>query len=917
MSFTIQSTPKYSYIRKPVQFGKSVYRNLQMESPKGHLQAQNIVQVFTERIPVKDGGLGEVAKTTTEAQAEFMPEKDVRVVVPYQKAHRDKDLEDPAHAFKDTGVVIPDHDKYGRPVNLKVLQKFEYATGFDDTVDVFTDPKTGNKVEKKIGNWVYALRADEYFIGKNAKNEETGLYKYTYNPDVSDFDKLMMYNRAAAKLLPMLEGNFKGAPSLEKFHNTLKKQNQVPPKVQTAEEERNYAVNNNPESIDVVVAHDWLSGSTFNELPGRDTTKKIFMVHNKYDGINTPEAAMKAGLHIPERLNNREENFSALQNGLETADGTIVNRNFANTLLNTQLAGGQHFVQVLKRKIREERAFNMHHGLSRDITANDVKDTETGKVTIPAAPSLNENFQSWKVAMEKSKVGKSSEDIDKIQKKIDAVVENLAKGNRLNLPNNEAPYQFEPLKTKASNGVPNEDEMKKFKAHNKKTLQLKWGLPVDENAVMIGWAARLEPRQKGFFLVQKSIDNILKAQKDIAKAGGKPKNVQFVMLGNTDDPHIKRWIKQINKDYPGHLYIPNAFANKEEVIQLNSASDFTVLPSIYEPYGLTQLEAMKMGSIPIVHGVDGLRTTVNDPEIVENVFKKQPNWRDHEEAVWTKPQNGFLMAPMDIDEYARYTDQRMDKESLETAYDVIGAAQNSIADLNKKLKDIPLSDAKKRQPLDEAIKKNNDKISGNMTAFIKVLNGAVGNRKYYAEQALEQGKQEEAAQLQQKANAIASLKQRIERQRHITEQDMADVKRVMAPDDSINERESAKLTEAMNRAIGQTPDAATRIRIDALHYVNTEHAWSKLIDTYYKPVFENSFLDAPARARHKAEWAAAQKANEPPKPEPVVEYVKTRQKSTNAASGFSGTTAYYWNYFLELHQQFWAAIGRLFAVRKD
>lgn len=895
MSFTIYNAPKYPYMRRPIQFGKAIHRELQMQSPQGNLQAQNIVHVFTERIPVKDGGLGEVAKTTTEAQAEFMPEKDVRVIVPYQKAHRDTDRRDPAHAFKDTGVVIPEKDKFGRPVNIKVLQKFEFATGFEDTADKFTDAN----VEKDIGNWVYALQADDYFIGKDKEDKETGLYQFTYNPNASNFDKIMMYNRAAAKLVPMLSGEFKGAPNLQKFHNELKLKNRLQTQEQTTKQNR--AINDNPDSIDVVVGHDWLSGPVLNELPDWDTTKKIFMVHNKYDNINSPEAAQKAGLVTPSRLNNREESFSALRMGLEPADGVIVNDNFANTLFNTELAGNPHFVKALRTKAEQHRTFNMHHGLSREVTAADVKDQKTGKVIVPASQSLKENYTTWKAALEKSKEGKSSDEIKPIQAKLDEVAQNLAKAKRLNLPNDELPYEFKPLLIADKNGVPTVKEMGDFKAANKKALQRKWGLTEDPNAVMIGWAARLEPRQKGFFLLQKSMEDILKSGK----------NVQFVILGNTKDPHIESWIRRMNKDYPGQVYIPNAFANQDEVKQLNSASDFTVLPSIYEPYGLTQLEAMKMGSIPIVHGVDGLRTTVNDPEIVNNVFRQQAQVKP--EAVWNEPQNGFLMAPMDIDEYARYTNQRMDVELLETTFNTIEKAKAENREIDAKYPDKSNISAETQEKFD----KNKKAIGDQFTTFVKILEESAQNRKYYQKLAEERGNQSEANVLSQKAQAITELQQRIERQKYISPENLEAVKTVLKADDAINNREAAKLTEAINRAVGQTPESAMRIRLNAFQYVNTVHAWDKLVKDYYKPVFENSFLDLKARARHKAEWEETQEALKPPKSEPPKEYVQTRQNNVKRPTGFTNLTLYYWNRVLELNQQFWATLGRFFALRKD
>ena len=88
------------------------------------------------------------------------------------------------------------------------------------------------------------------------------------------------------------------------------------------------------------------------------------------------------------------------------------------------------------------------------------------------------------------------------------------------------------------------------------------------------------------------------------------------------------------------------------VARINAGSDFTILPSLYEPYGLTQLECTKLASIPIVHGVDGLKSTISDP--VHNGkewFKSRVAGKP--ERVWQYGQTGVMIEPFDVSTYRK------------------------------------------------------------------------------------------------------------------------------------------------------------------------------------------------------------------------------------------------------------------------
>lgn len=86
--------------------------------------------------------------------------------------------------------------------------------------------------------------------------------------------------------------------------------------------------------------------------------------------------------------------------------------------------------------------------------------------------------------------------------------------------------------------------------------------------------------------------------------------LQLVLLGSGDKTYEKQ-LQQYALRYPEQLYIKlgydEAFAH-----QLIAAADVFLMPSRYEPCGLTQLYSLRYGTVPLVHQVGGLADTVTD-----------------------------------------------------------------------------------------------------------------------------------------------------------------------------------------------------------------------------------------------------------------------------------------------------------------
>lgn len=136
---------------------------------------------------------------------------------------------------------------------------------------------------------------------------------------------------------------------------------------------------------------------------------------------------------------------------------------------------------------------------------------------------------------------------------------------------------------------------KSKKALNKTKLQEELGLPVDKNKYMIAIISRLTD-QKGLDLVNYAIERIV------------DENTQFVVIG-TGDPQYEDMFRHYQWKYPervsANILYSDALAHK-----LYASADAMLMPSLFEPCGLTQLISLRYGTVPIVRETGGLKDTV-------------------------------------------------------------------------------------------------------------------------------------------------------------------------------------------------------------------------------------------------------------------------------------------------------------------
>ncbi|CAH1058964.1 glycogen synthase GlgA [Paenibacillus pseudetheri] len=134
------------------------------------------------------------------------------------------------------------------------------------------------------------------------------------------------------------------------------------------------------------------------------------------------------------------------------------------------------------------------------------------------------------------------------------------------------------------------------KTENKLALQEELGLPVDATIPMIAMVTRLVD-SKGLDLLTRVLDELLYND-----------DVQFVLLG-TGDESYERWFREAAWRYPTKLSSQILF-NDALSRKIYAASDIFLMPSKFEPCGISQLLALRYGSIPVVRETGGLNDTV-------------------------------------------------------------------------------------------------------------------------------------------------------------------------------------------------------------------------------------------------------------------------------------------------------------------
>jgi glycogen synthase len=344
-------------------------------------------------------------------------------------------------------------------------------------------------------------------------------------------------------------------------------------------------------AIDFVILNDWLTAHCARELfaehskelhpdqaPPLQNAACIFMIHNTYDSRRSLSKARDARLALPEyveqeieraRINNKDIDkavlYSPLRTGIKESDWLIVDGNYLATLTTQRTGLSANAKEELCQKRSQRKYTSVVHAPNPSFCPVD------------SALLQQDDFCAL-------------------------------------------PTSFFQLHCDEQLAV-----LRQFKRNNKAALQAKWGpssgglgyLASNPQAIIMSWAARFDPYQKGFFILAATIKEFLATHENvqlvIAGGGGVELEEEPLVDGFINDlvgdaELAGRVVRAGRRDEHGHV----GKLDQKELAQLFAASNALLHPSLYEPYGLSQLEAMWLGVIPIANGVDGLLSTIRD-----------------------------------------------------------------------------------------------------------------------------------------------------------------------------------------------------------------------------------------------------------------------------------------------------------------
>lgn len=167
------------------------------------------------------------------------------------------------------------------------------------------------------------------------------------------------------------------------------------------------------------------------------------------------------------------------------------------------------------------------------------------------------------------------------------------------------------------------------KAINKAAVLQHFGCDEDLNAPLFSVISRLS-EQKGLDLVLQALPKVL------------DQGARFVLLGS-GAAALENSFKELSNRYPGRVGVEIGF-NEDLAHLLQAGADATLVPSRFEPCGLTQLCAMRYGTLPIVSVTGGLADTVIDA---------------NEAALTAGCATGFQFAPTNAEKLADALDRAM------------------------------------------------------------------------------------------------------------------------------------------------------------------------------------------------------------------------------------------------------------------
>jgi starch synthase len=140
----------------------------------------------------------------------------------------------------------------------------------------------------------------------------------------------------------------------------------------------------------------------------------------------------------------------------------------------------------------------------------------------------------------------------------------------------------------------------------RKLILKEYGL---EDGILFFNVGRLDAEQKGIDILLRAFEMIMTGEVPGSKqVRGK---MRLILLGSGDH-HLENEARRLEHQFPQNMKTIIAYLGRETTREYYGASDFCLVPSNFEPFGLVQLEAMCMGCIPIGSRVGGINDTILD-----------------------------------------------------------------------------------------------------------------------------------------------------------------------------------------------------------------------------------------------------------------------------------------------------------------
>ncbi|MBO4918525.1 MAG: glycogen/starch synthase [Erysipelotrichaceae bacterium] len=136
---------------------------------------------------------------------------------------------------------------------------------------------------------------------------------------------------------------------------------------------------------------------------------------------------------------------------------------------------------------------------------------------------------------------------------------------------------------------------KRGKEKCKEYIQEQFGLKKEKNWPLFAVVARL--------VEQKGVDLICQILPELMKKG-----VQIVIFGQGEKRYVN-YFNECREAYPGQFGFSDQYT-EEMAARVFAGADFYLMPSAFEPCGLSQMMAMRYGTVPIVHETGGLKDTI-------------------------------------------------------------------------------------------------------------------------------------------------------------------------------------------------------------------------------------------------------------------------------------------------------------------